>query len=97
MAPLGPSVDLFGDGSFWAISVPGHTDDDIAYLINGTMPVLVTGDASHFAWAFKAGVAPRGWNKVGTARGYVSLEQLRAFGKAYPKVRVIYGHEAERF
>jgi N-acyl homoserine lactone hydrolase len=30
MAPLGPAVDLFGDGSFWAISVPGHTDDDIA-------------------------------------------------------------------
>src|SRR4029078_4755649 len=29
MAPLGPSVDVFGDGSFWAISVPGHTDDNI--------------------------------------------------------------------
>ena len=49
MAPLGPGVDLFGDGSFWAISVPGHTDDDIAYLINGATPVLLTGDASHFA------------------------------------------------
>jgi glyoxylase-like metal-dependent hydrolase (beta-lactamase superfamily II) len=97
MVPLGPSVDLFGDGSFWAISVPGHTDDDIAYLINGTMPVLLTGDASHFAWAFKAGVAPRGWNKAGTARGYASLEQLRAFASAYPNVRVIYGHEADRF
>jgi N-acyl homoserine lactone hydrolase len=95
MAPLGPGVDVFGDGSFWAISVPGHTDDDIAYLINGAMPVLLTGDASHFAWAFKAGVAPRGWNKAGTARGYVSLEQLRAFAKAYPHVRIIYGHEAE--
>lgn len=95
MAPLGPSVDLFGDGSFWAISVPGHTDDDIAYLINGPTPVLLTGDASHFGWAFKNGVAPRGWNEAGTARGYSSLEQLRAFARTYPDVRIVYGHEAE--
>jgi N-acyl homoserine lactone hydrolase len=95
MPPLGPSVDLFGDGSFWAISVPGHTDDDIAYLINGAAPILLTGDASHFAWAFKAGVPPRGWNKAGTARGYASLEQLRAFARTYPNVKIIYGHEVE--
>ena len=95
MGPLGPSVDLFGDGSFWAISVPGHTDDDIAYLINGATPILLTGDASHFAWAFKTGVAPHGWNKAGTARGYLSLEELRAFTKAYPNVKIIYGHEGE--
>ena len=95
MAPLGACVDLFGDGSFWAISAPGHTDDDIAYLINSTKPVLLTGDASHFAWAFQNGVAPRGWDKAGTARGYVSLERLRAFARAYPNVRLIYGHEME--
>jgi glyoxylase-like metal-dependent hydrolase (beta-lactamase superfamily II) len=94
MAPLGPSVDVFGDGSFWAISAPGHTDDDIAFLINATTPVLLTGDASHFAWAFQSGVAPRGWNSAGTARAYVSLEQLRAFARAYPSVKIIYGHEA---
>jgi len=82
MAPLGPCVDLFGDGSFWAISSPGHTDDDIAYLINSDKPVLLTGDASHFAWAFRNGVAPRGWDNVGTARGYQSLERLRAFSRA---------------
>jgi glyoxylase-like metal-dependent hydrolase (beta-lactamase superfamily II) len=93
MAPLGPSVDLLGDGSFWAISVPGHTDDDMAFLINGAKPVLLTGDASHFAWAFQNGVGPRGWDKTGTARGYVSLERLRAFVRAYPDVGVIYGHE----
>jgi glyoxylase-like metal-dependent hydrolase (beta-lactamase superfamily II) len=96
MAPLGHSVDLFGDGSFWAISVPGHTDDAIAYLVNGPTPILLTGDASHFAWAFQNGVGPRGWDKAGTARGYVSLEQLRAFGRAYPKVVVVFGHETLR-
>jgi glyoxylase-like metal-dependent hydrolase (beta-lactamase superfamily II) len=93
MAPLEACIDLLGDGSLWAISVPGHTDDDIAYLINGPDPILLTGDASHFEWAFKAGVAPRGWNKEGTARAYQSLELLRNFAAAYPNVKVIYGHE----
>jgi N-acyl homoserine lactone hydrolase len=97
MAPLGPSIDLFGDGSFWAISVPGHTDDDIAYLINGPQPVLLTGDASHFQWAFKNGIAPRGWNQAGTARGYRSLTLLRDFARAYPNVIFLYGHERVPF
>jgi len=95
MPPLGPSVDLFEDGSLWAISVPGHTDDDLAFLVNGGTPTLLTGDASHFAWGFKTGVGPRGWNQAGTARGHVSLEQLRAFARAYPSVKVIYGHDAK--
>lgn len=86
-------MDLLGDGSFWAISAPGHTDDDIAYLVNGATPILFTGDASHFAWAFANGVAPHGWNAAGTARAYVSLEQLRAFAKMYPQVRLVYGHD----
>jgi N-acyl homoserine lactone hydrolase len=97
MPPLGPCVDLLGDGSFWAISAPGHTDDDMAFLINGAKPVLLTGDASHFGWGFKNGVGPRGWNDAGTARGRVILERLRAFARAYPSVKLIYGHEAERF
>jgi N-acyl homoserine lactone hydrolase len=95
IAPLGHCVDLFGDGSLWAISAPGHTDDDVAYLVNGATPVLLTGDASHFAWAFENGVAPRGWDQAGTARGYASLEQLRAFARAYPSVKLIFGHEAQ--
>ena len=93
MAPLGPSIDLFGDGSLWAISVPGHTDDDIAYLINGPLPVLLTGDASHFEWAFRAGVAPRGWSQAGTTRAYQSLALLRDFARAYPSIRLVFGHE----
>jgi hypothetical protein len=69
----------------------------MAFLIDGASPVLLTGDASHFAWAFKTGVGPRGWNDAETARGRVSLERLRAFARAYPVVKLIYGHEMERF
>jgi len=97
MARLGASIDLFGDGSLWAISVPGHTDDDIAYLINWPRPVLLTGDASHFEWTFKAGVAPPGWNQAGTARAYQSLALLRDFARAYPSIRLVYGHESGPF
>jgi len=97
MSPLGASIDLFGDGSLWAISVPGHTDDDIAYLINGPRPVLLTGDASHFKWAFETGVAPRGWNQAGTARAYKSLALLRDFARAYPNVTLLYGHDRGPF
>jgi glyoxylase-like metal-dependent hydrolase (beta-lactamase superfamily II) len=93
MAPLGASIDVFGDGSLWAISVPGHTDDDVAFLVNASPPVLLTGDASHFEWAFKAGIAPRGWNQTGTARAYKSLAALREFQRTYPSVKIVYGHE----
>ena len=93
MAPLGPCIDLFGDGSFWALSVPGHTDDDIAYLANGPVPTLFIGDASHFEWAFKAGVAPRGWTPSGTARAYQSLASLREFARTFPGLTLVYGHD----
>jgi N-acyl homoserine lactone hydrolase len=41
-------VDVFGDGSVFAIHVPGHTPGSTAYLVNSTTgPQLVTGDAAH--------------------------------------------------
>ncbi len=46
---------------------------------------------------FKAGVAPRGWNQAGTARAYQSLALLRDFARAYPSIRLVYGHESGPF
>lgn len=90
--PLGPVVDLFGDGSLWAISTPGHSKGHVSYLVNGAKgPVLLTGDASHTRWGFEHDVEP-GW-ATDRDEALRSLEMLRAFAAAYPQVKVVFGHE----
>ncbi len=97
MPPLGPAVDIFGDGSLWAISTPGHTRDHISYIVTAKRgAVLLTGDASHFSWAFENNVAPRGLTKSDTELAQKSLEQLIAFTKKYPQVKIIFGHEVNK-
>jgi N-acyl homoserine lactone hydrolase len=93
MPPLGPAVDLLGDGSLWAISTPGHTPDHTSYLVNGNPPTLLLGDASHFAWAFERDVAPRAFTSDDRARAVESLTGLRRFAVRYPQVRIVFGHE----
>ncbi|MGH9142623.1 MAG: MBL fold metallo-hydrolase, partial [Vicinamibacterales bacterium] len=93
MPPLGPAIDLLGDGSLWAISTPGHTPDHSSYLVNSDPPTLLIGDASHFAWAFEQGIAPRAWASADGARATASLTELRRFALAYPRVRIVFGHE----
>jgi len=93
LPPLGPAVDLLGDGSLWAISTPGHTPDHTSYLVNTDPPTLLIGDASHFAWAFEQGVAPRAWTSADRERAIQSLAQLREFARDFPRVRIVFGHE----
>ncbi|MBI1924864.1 ester cyclase, partial [Candidatus Poribacteria bacterium] len=41
MPPMGKAIDIFGDGSLWALWTPGHTEGHISYLVNRTDgPVL---------------------------------------------------------
>jgi N-acyl homoserine lactone hydrolase len=93
MPPLGPAVDLLGDGSLWAISTPGHTPGHSSFLVNGDPPTLLVGDASHFSWAFEHDVAPRAWARADGARAVQSLAELRRFALEYPRVRIVFGHE----
>ena len=93
MPPLGPALDLLGDGSLWAISTPGHTPDHTSYLVNGNPPTLLVGDASHFAWAFERDVAPRAFTSNDRVRAVESLEGLRRFTARYPQVHIVFGHE----
>jgi len=86
-------LDVFGDGTVWAISVPGHTTGSTAYLVRSPEgPVLFTGDVSHTRWGWENDVEPGDLTEdhPGNAK---SLEQLRALVAAHPKISVRLGHQ----
>jgi N-acyl homoserine lactone hydrolase len=87
-------LDVFGDGSFWALSVPGHTPGSTAFLARTPGgPVLLTGDACHTAWGWENGVEPGTFSsdKAASAR---SLARLRALVDRHPTIEVRLGHQA---
>ena len=52
-------LDVFGDGSFFAILSPGHTKGHTAFLARTTAgPVLMTGDTSHTRWGWETTSSP---------------------------------------
>jgi len=86
-------LDVFGDGTLWALWVPGHTRGSVAFVVrtpNG--PVLLTGDACHTAWGWKNGVEP-GTFSEDIAASVQSLAQLRALAARHPQLDVRLGHQ----
>jgi glyoxylase-like metal-dependent hydrolase (beta-lactamase superfamily II) len=86
-------VDVFGDGSLWAILVPGHTVGSVAYLARTTTgPVLFTGDTCHTAWGWQNDVEPGGfsWDRPKNAD---SLGRLRRLVAEHPSIDVRLGHQ----
>jgi N-acyl homoserine lactone hydrolase len=94
--PLGPSGDLLGDGSLWAISTPGHTKGHISYLINGLdAPIFLTMDASFINDNLRLKIAPCDYTEdLNLAQK--TLEQICEFLLEYPEVKVISGHELNK-
>ncbi|WP_044900991.1 MBL fold metallo-hydrolase [Myxococcus stipitatus] len=91
--PFEAAVDIFGDGTVWALSVPGHTPGSTAYLVRSTKgPVLLMGDASHTRWGWEHDVEP-GTFTADAPRGIESFKKLRAFAQAHPEVEVRMGHQ----
>jgi glyoxylase-like metal-dependent hydrolase (beta-lactamase superfamily II) len=86
-------VDVFGDGTLWAIWLPGHTPGSTAYVARTpTGPVLLTGDVCHTRWGWDHEVEPGTYN--GDAdRAKVSFEKLRAFAAEHPRMEVRLGHQ----
>jgi N-acyl homoserine lactone hydrolase len=93
MEPFGAALDVFGDGSFWAISAPGNTEGNISYLINGQQgPVIITGDAGVSASGAKSGVNLDGLSgniKISRA----SIDLIVKFKDNFPQVKLVFGTE----
>lgn len=95
MPVIGKSVDIFGDGSLWAISTPGHTPGHMTFLVNGKSdknPVLLTGDACLLKQGFDGGIGP-GKYSSDIEGAQKSLDKLIAFAQKYPQVKVVCGHQ----
>ncbi len=86
-------VDVFGDGSLWAIWVPGHTAGSTAYLARTPEgPVLFTGDTCHTAWGWEHDVEPGSYTGD-HAKNRVSLERLIKLAQEHPAMQVRLGHQ----
>ncbi len=89
---LGPVIDILGDQSIWAISAPGFTKGQLAFLIVSKHgPVLYTGEAITTKFQFQHGV--EAGRVADREQAIQSLQMLRNFVKKYPQVKVIYGKE----
>lgn len=89
------AIDLVGDGSLWALAVPGHTPGSVAYFARTTAgPVLFTGDTSHTLWGWAHGVTP-GTFTGDHVQNAESLRALKALAAAVPGTRVFVGHETD--
>jgi N-acyl homoserine lactone hydrolase len=86
-------VDVFGDGSLWALWTPGHTPGSTAYLARTPRgPVLLTGDTSHTRWGWENDVEPGSFTGD-HAKNIESLERLRRLVKEHPGIDVRLGHQ----
>ncbi len=86
-------LDVFGDGSLWAILTPGHTPGSISFVARTKSgPVLLTGDVSHTAWGWKNGVEPGSYTDDRDAT-VMSLQKLRELAAEHPQMSVRLGHQ----
>jgi glyoxylase-like metal-dependent hydrolase (beta-lactamase superfamily II) len=86
-------VDVFGDGTVFAISSPGHTPGSTAYVVRTPRgPVLLTGDACHTRWGWEHDVEPGSFSSD-RPRSRASLEALRSLAARHPGLEVRFGHQ----
>jgi len=97
LSPFSHVVDVFGDGTLWAVSTPGHSRDHLAYLINTTpTPILVVGDAELTTWAMQDEILV---STVDGARGKQEVQRsaamIRTFHAMYPHVQIWFSHDED--
>jgi len=91
-ATFSRTVDLFGDGSIILIEGEGHSEGDMAAIVQLPQgPVLLTGDAVvHFDWLHSQDVQKIAHHQEKAA---AVRNQVRALRQADPDVVVIPGHD----
>jgi glyoxylase-like metal-dependent hydrolase (beta-lactamase superfamily II) len=86
-------LDVFGDGSLWALSMPGHTPGSAAYLARTPKgSVLLTGDTCHTAWGWDNDVEPGSYT-ADHPHNVESLARLRTLVREHPAIEVRLGHQ----
>lgn len=86
-------IDVFEDGSVFAISVPGHTPGSTAFLIRTTHgPVLLTGDACITRWGWEHTVEPGAFT-ADHPRNLESLKRMKELVARHPQIEVRLGHQ----
>lgn len=87
-------LDVFGDGTVFALHVPGHTSGSTAYVARTPKgPVLLTGDACHTVWGWQHGVEPGSFS-ADRPKSRESLERLRDLARRHPAMDVRLGHQS---
>lgn len=87
-------LDIFGDGSVWAIHAPGHSPGSTAYLVNAIDgPKLIVGDAAHTRLGWEQAM-PQPVPAPARTDAAISFERLRRFADAHSNVEVFLGHQS---
>jgi N-acyl homoserine lactone hydrolase len=89
-------LDVLGDGSIFAIHVPGHTRGSTAFVVRTPSgPVLLTGDACHTEFGWNHGVEPGSFSS-NLPESRKSLASLEALARRHPELQVRLGHQEIR-
>ncbi len=87
-------IDFFGDGSFYIISVPGHTVGSLAFAVSTQSGIqLITGDSCHTRWGWENGVTPGSFTEDQKGN-QESLDFLKTLAVSLPGVKVHLGHQS---
>lgn len=94
--PFSKVVDIFGDGSFYAISnKDGHTSGHVSYILNGAEGIyFFPGDQLNIRENIERGVGPGSFSSdIEGAQKHFEL--ILKFLEMFPETKIMYGHDIE--
>jgi len=95
MYPFDHVVDLYGDGSIFALSTPGHTSGHSSYLVNSRDGVyLIAGDELNIRENREYAVPPGGFSSD-LDMAEESFFKIMEFLELYPQVTLLMGHDIQ--